>query len=213
MLVSALILAEPQILPAQEVHDHPPQDFDAYVRSLEDPARDGWQQPDQVVYSLDLKSDDEVADIGAGSGYFTVRLAKGVGASGRVYAIDVEQKMLDYIDRRAEREKLENIQTVLADPDDPRLGSSSVDVIFVCNTLHHVQKRAQYLRLLARALRPGGRLAIVEFHKRPMPVGPRVEMKIDRKTCLKETEAAGFRLVKKFVFLKYQYFLVFEPEG
>ena len=166
-----------------------------------------------MVYSLDLKSDDEVADIGAGSGYFTVRMAKTLGVSGKVYAVDVEQKMLDYIDRRAEREKLDNIQTVLADVSDPKLGSASVDLIFICDTLHHISNRPQYYRLLLRALRPGGRLAIVDFHKRELPVGPPVEMKIDKKACIKEIEAAGFTLLKEYDFLKYQYFLVFEFGG
>ncbi len=136
-----------------------------------------------------------------------------MGASGKIYAVDVEQKMLDYIDRRAEREKLENIQTVLADEGEPRLGSASVDVIFICNTLHHFKNRAQYYALLARALRPGGRLAIIDFHKRKLPVGPPVEMKIEKKACIKELESAGFRLAEEFEFLKYQYFLVLEPEG
>lgn len=199
-------------LSAQNPPSHPPQDTDSYIRMLEDPAREAWQQPDQIVYNLDLRPDAEIAEIGAGSGYFTMRLAKAIGPAGRVYAVDVDQKMLDYIDRRAEGEKIENIQTILAEPNDPRLGSESVDAIFICDTLHHIQHRQRYYPLLVRALRSGGRLVVVDFHKRKLPVGPPVEMKIDRRTCVKEIQTAGFRLIQEFTFLKYQYFLIFELE-
>jgi ubiquinone/menaquinone biosynthesis C-methylase UbiE len=208
--VGTLLLGVAQLLAQHSVEQHPPQKIDDYIRALDDPARAAWQQPDQVVAMLDLKADDEVADIGAGSGYFTLRLAKEVGPTGKVYAVDTEQKMLDLIERRAEQEKVENIQTVLAAPDDPHLGSASVDLIFICNTLHHIEKRPSYYKLLLRALRPGGQLVIVDFHKRDLPVGPPVEMKIDKRACIKEIEAAGFRLAKDYDLLKYQYFLVFE---
>lgn len=212
IVASVLVFANPLASKAQTSDHHPPQNSEEFIKRLEDPAREAWQQPDQVVYSLDLRPDAEVAEIGAGSGYFSIRLAKSVGPSGRVYAVDVDQKLLDHIDRRAEREKLDNIQTILADADDPKLGSESVDVIFICDTLHHIGNRQRYYPLLTRALRPGGKLVIVDFHKRSLPVGPPVEMKIDRKACLKEIEAAGFRLVEEFLFLKYQYFFVFELE-
>ena len=198
---------------AQTADHHPPQNAEEYIKRMEDPEREQWQQPDQVVDTLDLKGEDEVADIGAGSGYFTMRLAKSIGPSGKVYAVDIDQKLLDYIDARAEREKLDNIQTVLGVEDDPRLGSASVDMIFICDTLHHIQNRSRYYKLLLRALRSGGRLVIVDFQKRDLPVGPPVEMKIDKKACIKEIEAAGFHLAKDNDFLKYQYFLEFEIEG
>jgi len=207
------VAASPLTLAGQGAPHHPPQGVDAYIKQLDDPSREAWQQPDQVVYALDLKPDDELADIGAGTGYFTLRMAREVGASGKIYAVDVEQKMLDTIELRAEREKLDNIQTILATANDPHLGSASVDLIFICNTLHHISNRASYYRLLLRALRPGGQLVIVDFHKRELPVGPPVEMKIDKKACIKEIEAAGFQLMKDHDFLKYQYFLVFEIEG
>lgn len=213
VLVGAMVMASPLVSRPQTSDHHPPVNSEEYIKRLEDPEREQWQQPDQVVYSLDLKSEDEVADIGAGSGYFTIRLAKSIGPSGKVYAVDIDQKLLDYVEARAEREKLDNIQTILASGDDPKLGSASVDLIFICDTLHHIPNRAPYYKLLLRALRPGGRLVIVDFHKRELPVGPPVEMKIDKKACIKEIEAAGFRLAKDYDFLKYQYFLVFELEG
>jgi ubiquinone/menaquinone biosynthesis C-methylase UbiE len=148
--------------------------------------------------------------LGAGSGYFTLRLAEAVGPTGNVYAVDVNPQMLEYIERRAQEKQLDNIQTILAEPHDPKLGSASVDLIFICITLHHISDREKYYPLLAQALKPGGRLVNVDFEKRPSPVGPSLEMRIARKDVIKELEAAGFRLIKEFDFLKYQYFLVFE---
>jgi len=202
-----------QVLGAQTAEPHhPPETTSQYIKSLEDPERDSWQQPDQVIQSLGLHQGDEVADLGAGSGYFTVRLAREVGPSGKVYAVDVDQQMLDYIERRAEEEKLDNIQTILADPNDPKLGSASVDLIFICDVLHHISNRGEYYPKLFRALRLGGRLVNIDFQKRKLPVGPPEEMKIDKKDCIKEIEAGGFDFVKEFEFPKYQYFLLFEKE-
>jgi SAM-dependent methyltransferase len=191
---------------------HPPESTPAYIKALEDPGRAAWQQPDDVIYRLNLKAGDEVADLGAGSGYFTLRLAREVGQTGRVYAVDTNPDMLKYIEKRAAEEQLENIQTILADPNDPKLGSESVDVIFICDVLHHISGRERYYPLLARALRLGGRLVDVDFYKRKLPVGPPPEMKIDKKDAIKEIEAAGFDLVHDYDSLKYQYFLVFEKQ-
>ncbi len=215
LIVGLCLLAYSRgIAPAQEPqHQHPQQATDAYIQRLEDPARNEWQQPDLVIESLGLRAGDEVAEVGAGSGYFTIRLAREVGSSGKVYAVDMDQKMLDYIEQRAENEDLENIQTILADPNEPKLGSASVDLIFICNTLHHIKSRDKYYPLLLRALRPGGRLINIDFEKRNLPVGPPEEMKISKKDCIKEIEAGGFHLEKELDFLKYQYFLIFEPEN
>jgi len=198
-------------LSGQVAHQHhPPQSAEEYIKALEDPSRDEWQKPDEVVESLGLKLGDEVADLGAGSGYFTIRLAREVGATGKVYAVDLDPKLLEYIEKRAKEEQLENIQTILADPDDPKLGSNSVDLIFICDVLHHINDRAKYYPLLFRALRPSGRLVNVDFHKRKLPVGPPEEMKIDKKDMIKEAVGQGFQLARELEILKYQYFLVFE---
>jgi ubiquinone/menaquinone biosynthesis C-methylase UbiE len=189
---------------------HPPDSASEYIKALEDPGRDAWQQPETVIDNLGIRPGDDVADLGAGSGYFTIRLARAVAPGGRVYAVDVDPQMLEYIDRRAQEEQLDNIQTILADPHDPKLGSSSMDLIFICNTLHHISDRAKYYPLLAQALKPGGRLVDIDFQKGKLPVGPSVETKIAKKDVIKELEPSGFRLLKEFDFLKYQYFLVFE---
>ena len=189
---------------------HPPESASEYIKSLEDPGRDAWQQPEAVIDSLGIRLGDDVADLGAGSGYFTLRLAEAVGPTGNVYAVDVDPQMLEYIERRAQEKQLDNIQTILAEPHDPKLGSASVDLIFTCITLHHISDRGKYYPLLAQALKPGGRLVNVDFEKRPSPVGPSLEMRLARKDVIKELEAAGFRLIKEYDLLKYQYFLVFE---
>jgi arsenite methyltransferase len=188
----------------------PSQPASPYIKSLEDPGRDAWQQPEAVINSLGIRPGDDAADLGAGSGYFTVRLAQAVGPTGNVYAVDVDPQMLEYIERRAAEQQLDNIQTILAEPNDPKLGSASVDLIFICNTLHHISDRGSFYPLLARALRPGGRLVDIDFQKRASSAGPSLEMRIAKKDVIREIEAAGFRLTKQFDFLEYQYFLVFE---
>ena len=198
-------------LPGQVAHQHhPAESAEEYIKVLEDPSRDEWQKPDLVVDSLGLRLGDEVADLGAGSGYFTIRLARVVGSTGKVYAVDIDPKLLEYIDHRAKEEQLDNIQTILADPNDPKLGSNSVDLIFICDVLHHINDRGKYYPLLSRELRPGGRLVNIDFQKRKLPVGPPEEMKIDKKDMIKEVEPQGFQVAREFDFLKYQYFLIFE---
>ncbi len=194
---------------AQVAHQHHPESIPEYIRALEDPERDAWQKPAQVIEKLALNPGESVSDLGAGSGYFTVLLARAVGPAGEVYAIDIEPKMLDHIQQRAREEKLTNIHTILADPHDPKLPQASVDMIFICDTLHHISERSTYYPLLARALKPGGRLVDIDFQKRDLPIGPPLSMKIAKEEAVKELAPAGFRLAKEFDFLEYQYFLVF----
>ena len=189
---------------------HPPESTSEYIRSLEDPKREEWQKPQEVIEKLELKPGQAVADLGAGSGYFTVRLARAVGPAGKVYAVDIDPEMLTYVEHRAKEEKLENVETVLADPHDPKLAPASVEMIFICDTLHHIHERDRYYPLLARVLKPGGRLVNVDFQKRQLPFGPPLGMKIAKEAVIEEVKLAGFRLVKEFDFLEYQYFLVFE---
>jgi ubiquinone/menaquinone biosynthesis C-methylase UbiE len=193
----------------QHQEHHPPQTTTSYIKVLEDPSREAWQQPDKVVDTLGLTPGDQVADLGAGPGYFTLRFARAVGPTGKVYGVDISRDMLDYLKKQAREEKLTNIQAVLAGPHDPQLPPDSVDVIFICDTLHHISDRTTYYPLLKRALKPGGRLVNIDFYKRPLPVGPPVEMKIPKAEMIREAESAGFRLVQQYNFLEYQYFLVF----
>jgi len=206
MLAGWLVWTAP--LGCQE--QNPPATTNSYIQHLEDPSRAAWQKPEEVVRALDLKSGEKIADIGAGSGYFTLPFARKVGPAGKVYAVDIDREMLAYIEQRARQENLHNIQTILAQAHDPELAPASVDLIFICATLHHITDRAKYYPLLAKALRPGGRIVNIDFQKRRLPVGPSFEMKIAQQDVLKEFAAAGFHLAREFDFLPYQYFLVFE---
>jgi ubiquinone/menaquinone biosynthesis C-methylase UbiE len=205
LLSGALAFAQ-----VQHQEHHPPQNTARYIEALESPSRNAWQQPEKVVATLAFKPGESVVDLGAGPGYFTLRFARAVGPTGKVYGVDISREMLDYLAKQARSEHLANIQPVLAEPHDPKLAPDSVDLIFICDTLHHISDRAKYFPLLMRALKPGGRLVNIDFYKRPLPVGPPVEMKIPEPDMIREAEAAGFHLVRKYDFLKYQYFVVFK---
>ncbi|MBK5297208.1 MAG: class I SAM-dependent methyltransferase [Vicinamibacteria bacterium] len=185
------------------------QDPKAYIAALDDPRRDAYQKPDEVVDALALKPGDLVADIGAGSGYFTLRFAPKVGPTGRVYAVDVSPDMVRHLNARVRDAKLTNVSTILAPPDDPLL-PTRVDLFVIVDVWHHVEDQAGYLAIMKRQLRPGGRVVMIDFHKRDLPVGPPVAMKIAREDLLAQMQAHGFTLAREHTFLPYQYFLVFE---
>jgi predicted methyltransferase len=183
----------------------------AYIAMLENPARDAYQKPDEVVKALALKPGEAVADIGSGSGYFTLRLARAVGDSGRVYGVDIDPEMVRHLNRRVRDAGLRNVHTVLSEPDDPLLADRSVDRFVIVDTWHHVEKQVEYLALMKKMLKPGGQVVMIDYQKRELPVGPPLEMKIAREDLVRQMEANGFRLVKEHTFLPYQYFIVFTP--
>ena len=187
------------------------QDASAYIALLEDPARDAYQKPHEVVMALALKEGERIADIGAGAGYFTLRFAQHVGAAGRVFAVDISPDMIIHLNQRVRDARLDNVRTILALPDDPLLADASVDRIFLCETWHHIGQHAQYLARLKKILRPGGQIVIIDFQKKETPVGPPMEMRVSREDVVREFEQNGFRLTGEHTFLPYQYFLVFAP--
>jgi len=168
------------------------------------------QKPHEVITTLKLKEGEVIADIGAGSGYFTFRLAHHVGDTGRVYAVDVSPDMIVHLNRRIRDLHLKNVVTILAAPDDPLLADASIDRFFICDTWHHIENRDRYLALLKKMLRPGGQIIMVDFKKEQTPMGPPMEMRIERDDLVKEMEKNGFRLAAEHTFLPYQYFLVFK---
>jgi ubiquinone/menaquinone biosynthesis C-methylase UbiE len=182
----------------------------AYMAALDDPARDDYQMPDAVVRAMALREGEVVADIGSGTGYFTVRFARAVGEEGRVYAVDISPDMVRHLNRRLRDADIRNVVTVLAVPDDPLLFEDSVDRVVIVNTWHHIRDQPAYLEKLKRILRPGGQVVHIDFQKRDTPVGPPTEEKIAREDLVAQMEAAGFRLTAEHDFLPYQYFLVFE---
>jgi arsenite methyltransferase len=184
---------------------HPPRDANEYAHVLDDPSREKWQKPHEVVMALNLKPADVVADIGAGTGYFARRFAR---HAAKVYAVDVEQKLLE----RAAKDAPANLETVLATHADPKLAPGSVDVIVFVNVLHHIDQRPAYYQKLKAALKPGGRIINIDFFKRDLPVGPPVSMKLTEEEVIAEFKAAGLRFSKKHDMLPYQYFLEFTAD-
>jgi ubiquinone/menaquinone biosynthesis C-methylase UbiE len=187
-------------------------DSKAYIAMLEDPKRDAYQKPHEVIEALQLKPGETIADIGAGSGYFTLRFAHQVGESGRVYAVDIDPEMIRHLNRRVRDAGLTNVQSVLADPDDPLLRDRSIDRFVVVDVWHHIEDQAKYLGLMKKMLKPGGQVVMIDFHKKELPLGPPLAMKIAREDLLRQLETNGFRLAKEHTFLPYQYFLVFEAK-
>jgi ubiquinone/menaquinone biosynthesis C-methylase UbiE len=188
---------------AQNAHQHhPPADAAEYARVLEDPARDEWQKPHEVIMALALRPSDTVADLGAGSGYFSRRLAQ---HAAKVYAVDIDEKLLKIASEKAPQ----NLIPVLALRDDPKLPLASVDLVFICDVLHHIENRPAYYAKLARALKPGGRIVNIDFYKKDPPVGPPAAMKLSEDQVRAEFKAAGFREAKTHEGLQYQYFLEF----
>ena len=200
-----LLLLAPLALAQVQHQNHPPRDSAEYARVLDSPSRDAWQKPHEVVSALALKPEETIADIGAGTGYFSRRFAR---HAGKVFAVDIDQKLLDI----AAKDAPSTLSTILASPADPGLPAASVDTIFFCDVLHHISGRPAYYRKLRTALKPGGRLVVIDFFKKPLPVGPQPAMKLSEVEVQAELSAAGFRLDKSFDFLPYQYFLVFRSE-
>jgi cyclopropane fatty-acyl-phospholipid synthase-like methyltransferase len=183
---------------------------DEWAQRFEDPARDAWQKPDQVIAALALAPDAKVADIGSATGYFAVRLALAV-PQGRVFGVDIEPDMARYLEKRAQREGLAHLTPVLAAPDDPRL-PEPVDLALVVNTYHHIEERVAYFRRLQGMLTPQGRVVIIDF-RQGQPMGPPEGHRLPPGQVRQELEAAGYRFVEEHGFLPNQYFLVFRRAG
>jgi arsenite methyltransferase len=201
MISAILALGLLQVAHEHKQH-HPPRSAGEYAKVLEDPARDAWQKPHEVIMALALRKDETVADIGAGSGYFTRRLAR---HAAKVYAVDIDAELL----AKAKTSSPANVETVLGAPDDPKLPAGSVDTIFICDVLHHIDARPAYYAKLKQALKPGGRIVIVDFYKHELPIGPPPAMKLEPEQVKAEFAAAGFSAAKSHDFLPHQYFLEF----
>jgi ubiquinone/menaquinone biosynthesis C-methylase UbiE len=185
--------------------------IERWVQIFESPDRDKWQKPKEVIKALKLKPGDIIADIGAGTGYFTRRLALAVFPTGKALGLDIEPSMVKYMKEDAHKLGLNNYKARIVGPDAPGLKPQSVDLIFLCNTYHHIKKRETYFKKLIQALKRGGRVVIIDFQKRSLPVGPPPEKKISKDQVIREFSQAGYRLVRFLDFLPYQYFLEFEP--
>jgi ubiquinone/menaquinone biosynthesis C-methylase UbiE len=190
---------------------HPFDDVEKWVKVFDDPARDEWQRPREVVEALGPRPGMIAADLGAGTGYFTRHLAKAVAPNGFVLAIDTEPGMVKHLGERAANERIGNIVPVLAAPDNPFLPPGRVDLVLIVDTYHHIDDRLNYFERLKGSLAPRGRVAIIDFHKRPLPVGPSMEHKLAREFVIDEMREGRWSLVDERTFLPHQYFLIFAP--
>jgi SAM-dependent methyltransferase len=188
-------------------HQHSFSGAEHWARVFDDPERDAWQRPHQVIEALALKPDAAVADIGSGTGYFAIRLAHFV-PRGRVYGVDIEPDMVKYLAERAKREGLNNLTGVPGAPDDARL-PRKVDLVLMVDTYHHIEQREVYFRKLAQSLNPGGRVAIIDFNAQSA-IGPPPAARIAPTRVVTEMAKAGYRLAGEHRFLPNQFFLVFE---
>jgi ubiquinone/menaquinone biosynthesis C-methylase UbiE len=202
-------------VPAQEGYQHERMpNVMEYLDRLDRPERDQDQKPAQVIDVLELKPGMHVADLGAGSGYFTRRFVEAVTETGKVYVIDIEPEALKYVEESLiHMHRPFEAEFIVARPDNPKIPIESVDLIFVCNTYHHFQERNLYLRNLKSSLKPGGRIAIIDFYhdERSGDLGFPKRHLVAREKVVEEMAAAGYRLTKEHTFLPKQYFLEFAP--
>ena len=182
-------------------------DAEKWAKEFDNPERDAWQKPEEILDALRLQSRSLVADIGAGTGYFSTRIAKRV-PEGKVFAADLEPDMVRYLGARAEREHLANLTPVQARADAANL-PEPVDLVLVVDTYHHIDDRTRYFAALQSSLRPGGRLVIIDF-KADSPNGPPAAHRIPPERVILELTAAGYTLADKIEFLPRQYGLIFK---
>ena len=194
--------------PAPMAHQHSFSDAERWAQVFDDPARDAWQKPREVIDALALAPDAVVADIGAGTGYFSVRLAARL-PQGRVFAADVEQSMVRYLAKRSARENIGNMIPLQASNETPGL-PAKVDLALMVDTYHHIEGRERYFRGLLELLKPGGRVAIIDFRV-DSAEGPAKQARIAPAQVVAEMARAGYVLAARHDFLPSQYFLIFRP--
>ncbi len=208
LLSCAGLSAGPAVAQSPHAHEHSFGGAEKWARIFDDPQRDAWQKPHEVIQALALKPDAVIADIGSGTGYFSARFAHMV-PKGRVYGVDTEPDMVKYLADRAKREGLKNVIAVAGTPGDPRLPEKA-DLIILVDVFHHVEDRERYFRKLRDSLKPGGRVAIIDF-RMDSPEGPPKNARIAPDRVKTELKGAGYALVQEHAFLPNQYFLIFQP--
>ena len=213
LILAALAVAAPLLFGQQKAPDNTrkprlfaPQDLGL----LEPPDREALQKPDQVMDALHVADSTVVADLGAGGGWFTVRLARRVGPNGKVYALDVQRLMIEAIRRRVQREGYQNVEAVLGDDDDPRIPAAArMDAVLIVDAFHEMRNPVVLLQNVARTLKPMGRIGIIDYLPGEGGPGPGPEERVPTSVVVSEAAAAGLKLVEQHTFLPYQYFLIF----
>lgn len=211
LAVSILSTACPHGRHDATVH-HRFDDPEAWSKVFDDPARDAWQKPVELVDWLALEPGQTVADLGTGTGYLVPYLARAVGAGGKVLAVDIEPSLVEHVAARARSASLPQVEAVLGLPDDPKLPAARVDLVVVVDTWHHIDARLDYLARLRDAVAPGGRVAIVDFKSGEIPVGPPPAHRLAASAVEAEFAKGGWALAESNdELLPYQYVRVFTP--
>ncbi len=175
-------------------------------------SRDQWQRPDAVIALLGIGPGDRVADLGAGGGYFTFRLAEAVGEPGRVYAVDVDDDMVDYLTQQVRERSAANVTVVRGEFEDPKLPDGEIDLLFTCNTYHHIADRSAYFRRVLVDLAPSGRVAIVEYDGRGGWFARTFGHFTPAETIEREMREAGFERIRSYEILPRQSFQIFRAD-
>jgi predicted methyltransferase len=209
MLMLSCVLLPAMPAPAQSPHTHQHSfgDAEKWAKIFDDPKRDAWQKPHEVIQALALKPDAVIADIGSGTGYFAVRFARMV-PKGKVYGVDTESDMVKHLAERAKQEGLKNVVAVKGASDGPRLPEKA-DLVILVDVYHHIEEREGYFRRLQSSLRPGGRVAVIDF-RMDAPEGPPKSARIPPDRVKTELKNAGYALIQEHAFLPNQYFLIFQ---
>lgn len=213
LLLAAAAPAAPPTPSDRATATHSFADVAQWAKVFDDPRRDAWQKPRELVAALELPAGATVADLGAGTGYFEPYLAAAVGPTGSVLAVETEPTLVAHLRQRAEQEQLATVTPLLASFDNPRLPAASLDLLLIVDTYHHLDHRRRYLPQLARALRRGGRIAIVDWKPGKLPEGPGPDHKLPPEQVIAEMQAAGYTLVAQPDLLPYQYVLIFNAEA
>ena len=186
--------------------NHQFKDAQKWAQVFDDPARDAWQKPHEVITALKLPAEAVVADIGAGTGYFSARFAHML-SKGRVYAVDLEPDMVQHLGERAKKDHLANLTAVLGTADSPKI-PSPVDLVILVDVYHHIGAREQYFGKLRDSLKANGRVAVIDF-RMDATMGPSKAMRIAPEQVKAEMAKAGYAIAEEHAFLPQQYFLVF----
>lgn len=193
-----------------DLHDIKPfKEVQKYIEFLERKDRELWQKPDTVIKELSLKGTEKIADVGAGSGYFSFRLSKDL-PKGKVYAIDIEPEMIRYIHHKAVSSNIRNIEAVVSTPDSLHI-PEDVDLVFICDVLHHIKNREDWLKAVFAQMKNDSKLVLIEFKEGKLPEGPPEDIKIPLEKMISITTNAGFVNLKQTdELLPYQYYLEFK---
>jgi ubiquinone/menaquinone biosynthesis C-methylase UbiE len=205
--LAALVAVPARALGQERRHSRPfPADK---LGELEGPDREAWQKPDDIMDALGISDGSVVADLGAAGGWFTVRLSRRVGPTGRVYAQDIQKPMIESMDRRFRREGLRNVTTVLGTEEDPKL-PAPVDAVLIAGVYGELAQPVEWLTNVVRSLKPAGRVGVVDFRKDGFGPGPdTLEERVDEEVVIKDAKQAGLRLINRNTPLPFQYLLVF----